>query len=186
MSHAEDYATLSALIQGVDRTARAMETKWGVDRLPLLVDTDMLAKLKRQQAKWRFALETCYEAKTITGPMMEAAKSTSGGMERAWAALDAAATEAGHVELSPDVWEVRLGDGKVAALVRTVAEAAHPTVTGRYVVVYTLDEIGNVIDALPAAIGQAKIAFPGAVVQPQRATAAERAWVKHGDPGIPF
>lgn len=185
MSLHEDHATLSALIKGVDRQARQAETKWGVDRLPRLVDTDLLAKFERQRAKWRFALETAYDAKTITADMMEAAKSSSAAMERAWAALDQAASAAGHGELSPDVWEVPLAGGKVAAIVRTTAEAVVVTQAGRFVSVYTLDEVGHVIDALPSILTQAKVEFPGAVIVESRTTRADRSWIKTGDE-LPF
>jgi transposase InsO family protein len=44
-------------------------------------------------------------------------------MRRAWTALEAAALEAGHAPLAPEVWETRMPDGSVLAVVRTQQEA---------------------------------------------------------------
>lgn len=178
---AQDHATLAAHIQGVDKVARAMEAKWGIDRLPVLVSDELRAKFMRQQARWRFALETAYDAPVITRDMLDLALSTSAAMQRAWQALDQAATADGHGPVSPDVWEAKRRDGTIVAIVRTNAEAVVAQTAGRYVEAYTLAEIANVLDALPETISRAKQIFPGAKVEPPR----DRTWVKHGD-GIPF
>ena len=79
MSAPEDHATLKAYIDGVDAIARAAETAWGIGRLPMLVDDELRAKFYRQQARWRFALETAYEARICTAAMMDAARASSAG-----------------------------------------------------------------------------------------------------------
>ena len=55
----EDQLTLKAHIDGVDHIAQRMEAKWGVGRLPLLVDAEMRAKFYRQGQRMREALEAC-------------------------------------------------------------------------------------------------------------------------------
>ena len=84
-------------------------------------------------------------------------------MRNAWTALDAAAETTGAQTMSPEVWEVGLPDGSVAALVRTTAEARHIVADGRQKRVYTLAEIGNLIHGFPELV-RAKEAFPGAEV----------------------
>jgi len=164
MSAADDHAELAALIRGVDAKARAMDAKWGVDRLPDIVDAELSAKFARQKLRWRAALEAAYDAKVITGPMMDAARSASAAMQRAWEALDRAAPKG--PEDAPQVWDVRLHDGKLAAFVRTADDALRMPTGGRHAVVYTMDEVANIIAALPPAIASAKAAFPGATILP--------------------
>lgn len=180
MPTSEDCATLAAYIAGVDQAARAAETKWGMDRLPMLVTDDLRAKFNRQSDLWSQAVSEAHEAKSVTRDQMQAVVARSAAMQRAWAALDAAAEEAGHRPIAPWVWEVRLKDGTVAALVQTNAEASHVIAEGRHVAVYTAEEIGNLIDSL-GAISLAKQIFPGVKVEPRRDTS----WVRHGDP-VPF
>lgn len=178
MPSSDDCATLQAYFEGVDHARAEAEREWGAGRLPLLVEAEMRAKLNRQQVRWSRAYQEAWGAAMLTRDMLEAVRSAAGAMQRAWVALAAAASEAGHRPISPDVWEIRLADGTVAALVRTHAEASKVIADGRYLVVYAAEEIGNVIDALPAALQMAKVHFPGAKVLGE----FDRSWVKNGDP----
>lgn len=164
----EDSLTLKAYLDGVDHIAQAMETKWGRGRLPLLNDAETRAKFYRQGDRMRTALEACYASKVVTRDMLDAAASATGGMERAWAALDRKATEAGHVPLDPDVWEAVLADGSIAAIVQTNADASKVLADGRIKNVWTLDEVGRAIDAFPDFVRAVKETFPGATVQAVR------------------
>jgi hypothetical protein len=111
----------------------------------------MRAKFRRQQVRWSTAYQDAWAAAMLTRSHLDAVTSAAGGMTRAWQALAAAASEAGHRPLSPEVWETTLADGTVAAIVRTNDEAAQVIASGREVAVYTLREVAHVIDALPAA-----------------------------------
>lgn len=166
MPSSNDCATLQAIFEGVDAARADAETEWGADRLPLLVDDEMRAKLRRQQHRWSVAYQEAWAADMLTRDRLEAVQSAAGGMKRAWAALAAAAAENGHRPLHVDVWEVRLADGTVAALVRTNDEAAKVVADGRHVAVYTTAEVANVIDALAPSLQLAKVVWPGAKVQP--------------------
>lgn len=184
MPSAEDCATLQAYLDGVDTTAKNAEAEWGVDRLPGLVDPELRARFYRQRVKWQEALTAAWDAKMLTRDMLDAVAQKSAAMQRAWAALEDAASVAGHRPIGAEVWEARLKDGSVAAVVRTNAEAAKVLADGRHLSVWTLAEIANVIDALPAALGMAKTVFPGAkFVAP--AVGGDRSWARHGDQ-IPF
>lgn len=178
-----DYATIAAHTQGVDIIARAMEAKWGVDRLPLLVSSELRAKFERQRVKHYAALEAAYDAPIVTRDILDAVMTTSAAMERGWQALDLQAAQDGATALSPEVWEVGLADGTIAALTRSGAEACQLTQSGRYLTVYTLDEIANLIEAIPKALARAKVEFPGSKIVPSKKT--DRSWVKDGD-AIPF
>ena len=175
----QDAATLQALIEAIDLTARQHERTWGLDRLPSLVPTDLRARFYRQQAKWSEAVNDAYELqRPLTLDEIDQITATTAALQRGWAAMAASAEQEGHEPISATVWEMRLSDGSKAALVRTVAEAAHVLDTGRYVAVWTLDEIVNVIAVnLSKAIVEAKAV--------RSRTKTDRSWVREGD-DIPF
>ena len=83
--------------------------------------------------------------------------------------------------IAPWVWEVLIpasdGAATVAAIVQTNAEAGKVIADGRYLVVYTLAEIGNVLASLPDALKMAKQVFPGAWSVP-RAQGARMTWAR--------
>lgn len=168
MPQPEDCAMLTAYFDGVDHVRAEHEAKWGSGRLPLLVAADLRARFYRQLAIWSVAYAAAWAAPILTRGLLEAVQTKAAAVTRAWAALDAAAAEAGHRPIAPWVWEVALADGTVAALVQTDAEASKVIAEGRHVAVYTLAEVGHVIDALPEALKLAKVEWPGAKVQPPR------------------
>lgn len=169
MPTAEDAATLQASLEGVDTIARAMERKWGLDRLPTLVDDELRAKFYRQRAKVTATMEAAWESDRLPLPVLEAAQSAAAAMQRAWRALDAHAEASGYTPSPGHVLgELRLPDGSVAAIVQDHAEASLVLGHRSYGAVYALDEIANIIAALPASITQAKREWPmGQVIQPR-------------------
>jgi hypothetical protein len=186
MPSSSDCATLQAIFEGVDQARQDAEAEWGAARLPLLVDDELRAKLYRQKVRWSEAYQAAWAAEMLTRDHLDAVTKAAGGMKRAWTALAEAAVEAGHRPLKPDVWEVMLADGSVAAIVRTSDEAANVIASGRQVAVYSLTEIANIIDALPEALKVAKVVFPGATFLPPHPDGLKaKGWVKDGDP-IPF
>ena len=147
-----EYA-IRAILDGLDLVATEMERKWGVGRLRLLVSDYLRAKFDAQKDKLDAAIDTNRE---------QYVRAQAEGMKRAWAALDKAAAEAGAKSLSPEVWECVLpSSGEVIAIVRTEAEAHHVCRECR---VFTLEEVGRLIDGLPEAVLEAKRVFPGAAV----------------------
>lgn len=182
MPSPDDCAMLQSLFEGVDGVRAEVEREWGAERLPLLVDDELRARFRRQQAKWSDAYQAAWAAERLTLDVLDLVKTQAGGMKRAYAALASAAVEAGHRPITPWVWEVMLGDGSVAALVQTNDEAAHVQAGGRYVTVYTMAEIANVLTTLlPESLQVAKVVFPGA----RFTGGADRGWVKTGDE-VPF
>ena len=144
---------IQAMVDGLDQLALAMERKWGVDRLRLLVSDLLRAKFDEQKDRLDQALATNNEA--FVRAQVE-------GMRRAWTALDRAACDAGETLLAPQVWECVLRDtGEIVSLVRTEAEAHHLARAGR---VFTLAEVATLIAALGNGVLEAKKQFPGATV----------------------
>ena len=150
-------------IDDLDLVAIEMERKWGADRLRLLVPKELREKYDRQryltnQAIWHGDLE--------------AVRRETKRMIAAWRALDRAAEAAGASSLSPEVWECVGHHGEVYALVRGPHEARAVTVSGRFVKVYTLDEIAHLLDGFPE-LAKTKETFPGAMVYKARTSVTD-------------
>jgi hypothetical protein len=148
------YIAGRAYLDGADESAAEMEAKWGCDRLRLLVGPELREKFDRQryllnQAVWHGELEEV--------------RRESGRMVAAWQALDRAAVAAGKLPLVPNVWEIPLEDGTVAAVVPDDAQAHAVVGEGRKVSVFTLEEIGRLLSNYPD-IAKAKLTFPGATI----------------------
>lgn len=144
---------IQAMVEGLDGIAHAMERKWGVGRLRLVVSSFLRAKFDEQKDRLDAAIASSEER--YVELQVE-------GMTRAWEALDRAATEAGEKPLSPQVWECVLpGSGEVVSLVRTDAEAHHVAREGR---VFTTAEVGILIEALGDGVLEVKRTFPGATI----------------------
>ena len=148
-----------AHIDGADHAAVTMEQKWGVGRLRLLVDPELREKFDRQRYLFNQA---------IWHGDLEAVRREASRMTAAWQALDRAAEALGAPELDPLVWwEVRLVNGTVAAIVKSLDDAQAVIAVDRRMVVYTLEEIGRILSH-HAAVNEAKLTFPGATVEAVR------------------
>lgn len=164
----EDAALLVGFFEAADACRLEADRKWGAGRLEILIarlDAALFARFRGQQMRWRQALEGAWKTEFLTRDQLALVEQKTGAMRRAWEALDAQAEWAGMRPVAPWVWEVRLEDGTVAALVETDAEASKVIAEGRHVVVYTAAEIGKLIDLLPGALQLAKQEFPGAKLQ---------------------
>lgn len=149
------YLTGQAAIDGADAVAAAMERHWGCGRLRLLVATELREKFDRQRYLYAQAIQH--------GEMHEVVRE-SARMVTAWQALDRAAQAAGHAPLAPEVWEVVLADGTVAAVVRTGDDARAVTAQGRQVAVYSMTEIGELLSGYKTVVAMKQI-WPGATVE---------------------
>ena len=152
------YISAQAHIDGADELAHQMELRWGAGRLRLLVSPELREKFDRQ----RYLLN-----QAIWHGDLEAVRRETSRMAAAWMALERAAVAARALVMSPEVWEVRLEDGSVAAIVRSPEEAHAVVASGRKLAVYTLDEIGRILSHHSAVI-EAKLTFPGATVEAVR------------------
>lgn len=148
------YISGQAHIDGADAMAITMERRWGADRLRLLVSPDLREKFDRQRFKLNAA---------IWHGDLETVRVESERMVKAWVALDGAAGAAGAPELPPEVWELALADGTAVAIVKDDAGARRVLVEGRRLVVYTLEELGRMLEVYQE-VTRVKEAFPGSTV----------------------
>ncbi|MCA0318212.1 MAG: hypothetical protein LCH88_09100 [Proteobacteria bacterium] len=150
------YLAGRAEIDGVDALAGAMEAKWGVDRLRLLVGPDLREKFDRQRLKLNQA---------IRQGSLEDVRREAPRMATAWRVLDREAMAAGATACDPDVLEIAMPCGMVAAIVRDIADArkVQSQADGRRVAVYSHDEIGRILERFRD-VSAVKVMFPGAEV----------------------
>lgn len=142
-------------VNRLDEVAHAMERKWGIDRLPKLVDPALAVRFEAQREKLNEALRS---------QRPDAIATQAAAMERAWKALDAAALADGRAPLAPEIWEMVIpSTGEIVAIVRT-AEEASAVARERNGAVYTLAEVAVAIDAFGDQVRAVKAAFPGASV----------------------
>lgn len=137
-----------------DAAARAMERKWGINRLEGLVNPDTAARYGSALGKMNAAMDAGDPAETATRAAV---------CIRGLTAMDAEANAAGHQPIVPDAWEIQI-DGKTCALLRDDAawpaySAARPGVR-----VYTMREVANALEAYGQTVAAVKDAFPGAQV----------------------
>jgi hypothetical protein len=147
------YLSGQAAIDGADAVAIEMERRWGAGRLRLLVDTPLREKFDRQDFLYRQAIDHG----TLEEVQRQAARMTT-----AYRGLNLAAETVGAPKLSPVVWEVALADGTVAAIVRSYEDGIEIN-RERRLVVYTLEEIGRMLDNYRQVV-DTKLIFPGAEV----------------------
>lgn len=178
---------LKAYFDGVDNARWRMTQKWGAGRLEMLVDDHNRARFARQRVTWVEALRAAWESPFVNRDQLALVEQKAGAMQRGWAALDQIAEEAGHRPIAPWVWEAPLSDGSVAAFVQTEAEVGKVIADGRHVYVFTLAEVGYLIDKLPEVLCQAKVHFPGAKFEatPVGNSLGAPPWSDAGDE-IPF
>jgi hypothetical protein len=161
MPSSEDCAVLKAFYESADNVRIEVERRWGCGRLEALADPILLARFRRQQATWRESLASAWALAPVPADALALVEQKTASMIRAWRVLEDAAAEAGHREIAPWVWEVRLADGGVAALVQTEAEVGKVAADGRFLKVYTMAEIGALLDAVPTIFSQPADVIPG-------------------------
>lgn len=152
------YIAGRAALDEADKLAIQMEEKWGAGRLRMLVPVDLREKFDRQryllnQAMWHGDLEQVRR---------EAAR-----MCAAWRAADKAAAASGAELLDAKVWEISLSNGDVVAIVPSAEHERVIRADGRKLQVFTLEEIGRLIEGFPELV-KAKAKFPGATVTAAR------------------
>jgi len=138
-------------IGDVDRIAKMMESRWGVERLPRLVSEFLRMKFEQQRDAFDVAIES-------GDP--ERIDNIGGGMIRAWQKLDEVARQEGHRSLPDTIWTVKHpGTGKTIGIyngnvslmeLRDVADASFP-----------LEDLAKFI---PNVLVNALEAFPGSEV----------------------
>lgn len=136
-----------------DHAVRAIELRWGIGRLAMLVSETTRMRFRKGMDQWQAALRALD---------LDEIERLAPLIRQALAYMEREARAAGHTELSPVVWETQRDDGTVLAVVRTLEEAAAVAAEGREVEIWALSEIARV---LPRSIGAIKQTIPGARVQ---------------------
>lgn len=140
-----------------DDVVSEVEGRWGVDRLVWLVGGDLRDRFEQQMDRLNAAIDKC-------DPSIEHEVEVT---LRGVAALEAAAIAAGAKPLSGDYIEGRMPDGRVIAITATGYEAGKVKRDNREMVVYSVDEIGRIIEGLnkeAPVVDAIKNAFAGAEV----------------------
>ena len=152
-----DQDLITASVLSVDEAARGAERRWGVGRLVRLVSPQTLVRFRAANDMWTKAYS---HDRDVAGTVK-----TSAMMIRAWQALEAEATAAGHAHLAPTTWEGRTEDGRVLVIVRTTEEplAIQSAPDDRARTVWTVDELARCVAAFEQ-ITAIKRVFPGATV----------------------
>lgn len=140
-----------------DDVVSEVEGRWGVDRLVWLVGGDLRDRFEQQMDKLNAAIDKC-------DPSIEHEVEVT---LRGVAALEAAAIAAGAKPLSGDYIEGRMPDGRVIAITATGYEAGKVKRDNREMVVYSVDEVGRIVEGLnkeAPVVDAIKNAFAGAEV----------------------
>ena len=127
-----------AALATYDAKVRAAEVKWGIDRLPLLVEADLRDRFWAQMDVLNKAID-----KGSGVEVEEAVASTIRGVE----ALERRAIELGAEPVSGEVWEETTPSGAVVAVCRDRAEIAKIRDSGRIDRVYAMSEIAAIVEA---------------------------------------
>ena len=154
---ASDRRMQDALHRYDDVLAR-IESKWGVDRLPWLVGTDLRERFDQQMEKLNKAIEDRHDVEHQVEVTL-----------RGVAALEAEAVRRGCEPLSGEYIEVAMPDGRVLAITRTSWEVPKVKRENRDMVVYSAEEVANIIvgfEDKAKPVNAIKETFPGAAVEP--------------------
>jgi len=141
-----------------DDVVSEVEGRWGVDRLVWLVGGELRDRFEQQMDRLNAAIDKC-------DPSIEHEVEVT---LRGVAALEQAAIAAGAKPLNGDYIEGRMPDGRVLAITATGYEAGKVKRDNREMVVYSVDEIGRIIEGLnkeAPVVDAIKNAFAGAEVQ---------------------
>ena len=170
-----------AALATYDAKVRAAEVKWGIDRLPLLVEADLRDRFWAQMDVLNKAID-----KGSGVEVEEAVASTIRGVE----ALERRAIELGAEPVSGEVWEETTPKGAVVAVCRDRAEIAKVRDSGRIDRVYAMSEIAAIVEAFEEGRAgettkKVKSLFEGATIESVKKKSKEEIIAELNDE-IPF
>jgi hypothetical protein len=158
-----------------DREVKAIELKWGVDRLVWLVDEALRGRFEAQMDLLNAAIDKMQDVEHQVSVTL-----------RGVAALERAAIANGHAPLTGEYWEAAMPQGQVLAITRDEYEAGKVKAENRNMMVYSIGEIAVIIeqwqrDKAGQLASAAKEVWPGATVE--RVSIAKKELI---DDEIPF
>lgn len=147
-----DQYYINQLLDNLDAKACEVESRWGVGRIERLVSFDMAQKWSRQMEKLTVAI-----SKNDVFTLTEIVSGTIRGYE----AMEADAIAQGHKPMHETVgMSVMLPSGKELLIVRSRVDAENAK--RKDCVVWTLDEVANIIENKFTLVNQIKAALPEA------------------------
>ena len=152
VTHESIYHSLRPL----DEMVYQMEKRWGVDRLPALVESELAARFGAAKAKLDAAIDKNEPAEVQKRVRV---------MMKGWKTLSDAAEKAGAAEISAEIWEGRADSGVKYAFCRTDAEAHLAAKSRKDYRVFSVAEVVRLLDSRFGLIAAAKEVFPGATVE---------------------
>ena len=170
------YRKIQNHLTEYDRVVSDYERRWGVERLPLLVDTELRDRFWSQMDKLNTALHN--ESPADVEHQVQVTL-------RAYAALEAKAREMGNKEIEGIAWTAPMDDGRVVAIVRDIHELGVIKKDMPDALVYSVQEVAAILAAWndqkkADIVNQVKDLFPGAAVTKVTPLA------EHLDDEIPF
>lgn len=158
-----------AALATYDAEVRAREVRWGVDRLPLLVEPELRDRFWAQMELLNAAI-----AKGSGIEVEEAVAATVRGVQ----ALERRAIELGAEPVSGEVWEETTPQGAVIAVCRDGASIAKIRDEGRIDRVYSMAEIAAIVERWEESkagelMNSVKSLFPGAMIEEVKPKPAE-------------
>ncbi len=140
-----------------DDVVSQYEMRWGVDRLPWLVGTELRERFEAQMQKLNKAIDDRVDVEHQVEVTL-----------RGVAALEKAAIERGAQQLTGEYIETAMPDGRVLAITRTSWEATKVKRENRDLVVYSAEEVAVLVAGFEERaniVPKIKDTFPGAVVE---------------------
>lgn len=175
-SYSRQYAKVQSAIVDYDRIASEFERKWGVDRLPELVDAELRERFWETIHRLNVAIDQ-------NDP--DEVRRHADAAARGWYALDHAASAAGALPPSGEGWDARIDETRVLRVCKTIDDACVSQRERPDVVAVSVEEIARLWKVWDERdiVAMAKQAFPGAEILEARAKSNEK-----GDPNdaIPF
>ena len=145
---------------GLDRMAREMDRKWGVDRLPDLVSPEMAAKYGSAMGKLNAAVRESDVAHTVARAEV---------CVRGLRAMDAAADAAGMPHSDPDIWEYQI-DGHTFGIIADGRDWPAAYAKREGITIHTMREVALALKHYGQIVVDVKQAFNGAEVVAVRKT----------------
>lgn len=156
-SYSRQYDKVQSALVDYDRVASEFERKWGVDRLPELVDADLRERFWQTVHRLNLAID-----KNDPDEVRRHADAAA----RGWHALDRAALAAGALPPSGEGWDAPIDETRVLRVCRTIEDACVSQRERPDVVAVSVEEVARIWKVWDERdiLAQAKQAFPGAEI----------------------
>jgi len=154
------YRKIQNYLTEYDRVVTDYERRWGVERLPLLVDPELRDRFWSQMDRLNDAIHADSPADVEHQVQVTL---------RAYAALEAKAREMGGKEIEGIAWTAPMEDGRVVAIVRDIHEVGVVKKDMPDAMVYSVQEVAAILAAWAdqkkaEIVNSVKDVFPGATV----------------------